>query len=259
MEQFIYKKAVGITALSASLTDFKYKKHYHEEYALGVTLRGIQKYSLDGSQQASYQSGVMLFHPEQNHDGWSQERTGIDYVMIYIHPELFLELTQKKDIVRFQSPIVYHAGLRQSILDVTRSIFTGQPEAKSSELLLGLAGHFNEDILNPDGRKDSVFTRKAKDMMHDHLEHVLRLDELSGEFGMSKYQFIRTFKANTGLSPYQYYLNCKVERAKHLIEDSRDVYQAVTQCGFTDLAHLNRHFKNVYGTTAFDYMSHLDK
>lgn len=68
----------------------------------------------------------MLFHPEQNHDGWSQERTGIDYVMIYIHPELFLELIQKKDIVRFQSPIVYHAGLRKSILDVTRSIFTGQ-------------------------------------------------------------------------------------------------------------------------------------
>ena len=138
----------------------------------------------------------MLFHPEQNHDGWSQERTGIDYVMIYIHPELFLELIQKKDIVRFQSPIVYHAGLRKSILDVTRSIFTGQRRLEAA--LLGLAGHFNESILNPDSRKDSIFTRKAKEMMQDHLDHVLRLDELSGEFGMSKYQFIRYFKANTG-------------------------------------------------------------
>ncbi|OOC63314.1 AraC family transcriptional regulator [Paenibacillus ihbetae] len=257
MERFIYKKACGITALSASFTDFKYKKHYHEEYALGVTLRGIQKYSLDGSQQASYQSGVMLFQPEQSHDGWSQERTGIDYVMIYIHPQLFHELIQKKDIIRFHSPIVYDAGLRQSILNVTRAIFTGKPDALCSELLLELAGHFNEDILRSEGKRDSGFAKKAKALMQEHLDQVLRLDEISQAFGMSKYQFIRTFKANSGMSPYQYYLNCKVEWAKHLIEDSRDVYLAVSQCGFTDLAHLNRHFKNVYGTTAYDYMSHL--
>ncbi|GAB6927061.1 AraC family transcriptional regulator [Paenibacillus sp. JCM 10914] len=257
MEQFTYKKASGITALSASLTDFKYKKHYHEEYALGVTLRGIQKYVLDGSQQVSCQSGVMLFHPEQNHDGWSHERSGIDYVMIYIHPDLFLEMIGKPDIVRFQSPVVYHEGLRNSILNVTKAVFTGQPEALCHERLLGLAAHFNEDILNPATQSDNSFTLKAKELMHDHLDHVLKLDELSEAFGMSKFQFIRSFKANTGLSPYQYYLNCKVERAKQLIEGSRDVYQAVAECGFTDLAHLNRHFKNTYGTTAYDYMSHL--
>ena len=42
MEKFIYKKSAGITALSASFTDFTYKKHSHQEYAIGVTLRGIQ-------------------------------------------------------------------------------------------------------------------------------------------------------------------------------------------------------------------------
>lgn len=259
MERFIYKKSAGITALSASLTDFKYKMHCHEEYALGVTLRGIQKYELDGSQQASHENGVMLFHPEQNHDGWSQEKTGIDYVMIYIHPEIFLELIQKKDIVRFSTPIVYHAGLGQSILNLTKAIFNDMPDALCSELLLGIAGNFSDDMFRTKGKIDSMFTKRAKEMMHGHLDHVLRLDELSSQFGMSKYQFIRSFKANMGISPYQYYLNCKVEHAKQLIEDTRDVYMAVTQCGFTDLAHLNRHFKNVYGTTAYDYMSHLER
>lgn len=41
MDKFIYKKSAGITALSASFADFKYKKHCHKEYAIGVTLRGI--------------------------------------------------------------------------------------------------------------------------------------------------------------------------------------------------------------------------
>ena len=68
MEQFIYKKLSQITALSASFTDFTYKKHCHKEYALGVTLRGIQQYNLEGSLQSSYKNGVMLFNPEQSHD-----------------------------------------------------------------------------------------------------------------------------------------------------------------------------------------------
>ena len=73
MDKFIYKKSAGITALSASITDFKYKKHSHQEYAIGVTLRGIQEYNLDGSLQLSYQNGVMLFNPEQAHDGMAHD------------------------------------------------------------------------------------------------------------------------------------------------------------------------------------------
>lgn len=40
MEKFEYKNALGITALKASMSKFSYKKHAHEEYAVGVTLRG---------------------------------------------------------------------------------------------------------------------------------------------------------------------------------------------------------------------------
>lgn len=257
MEQFIYRQSAGITALSASIADFQYKKHSHEEYALGVTLRGVQQYHLKGSLQSSHQNGVMLFNPEQNHDGRSQDRSGIDYVMIYIHPKLFLEMLGRKDMVHFNTPIVYHAGLRQSILNLTKAIFSGRSEALCQELLLGLADHFSEVELRSVGHQDDAFAGRAKEVIRGNLAHVLKLDEVSTLFGMSKYQFIRAFKASTGTSPYQYYLNCKVERAKQLIERDRDIYLAVTECGFVDLAHLNRHFKNVYGTTAYEYMSHF--
>lgn len=258
MDKFIYKKSAEITALSASLTDFKYKKHCHEEYALGVTLRGIQQYNLDGSLQSSYQNGVMLFNPEQTHDGRSQDRTGIDYIMLYIKPKLFLEIFEKRDVVRFLAPIVYNYRLEQSIVNLAKAIFSGKDESLCSELLLALAECFSQIEISTVCKKNNTLTRKAKDMMHYSLENVLRLDDICKEFGMSKFQFIRAFKANTGISPYQYFLNCKIERAKQLIEKNRDIYSAVTECGFVDLAHLNRHFKSIYGTTAFEYMSHLN-
>lgn len=93
--------------------------------------------------------------------------------------------------------------------------------------------------------------------MYCSLEHVLKLDDLCKEFGLSKYQFIREFKTHTGISPYQFFLNCKVEHAKQSIEKTKDIYAAVVDCGFVDLTHLNRHFKSVFGITAHEYRLQL--
>ena len=75
---------------------------------------------------------------------------------------------------------------------------------------------------------------------------------------MLKFQFIRLFNANTGISPYQYFIFCKTNRAKQLLEKNKDIYSAVAECGFVDLSHLNKHFKRIYGITAFEYTSHLN-
>jgi AraC-like DNA-binding protein len=257
MDKFIYKKSAGITALSASITDFTYKKHSHMEYAIGVTLRGIQEYTLDGSLQLSYQNGVMLFNPEQAHDGMAHDEAGLDYVMLYIEPQLLLEVTRKKDIVRFSTPIVYDYRLEHRILSLSNAILSAKDEALCSELLLSLTDNLIQTNLSTDQKTDNALIRKAKDMLHSNLENVLKLDDICKELNLSKFQFIRLFKAHTGISPYQYFLNCKIERAKQLIEKNRDIYSAVAECGFVDLTHLNKHFKSVYGTTAFEYMSHL--
>lgn len=82
----------------------------------------------------------------------------------------------------------------------------------------------------------------------------------------SNIHWTAAFRPRTGMgsccltrssSPYQFFLNCKVEHAKQFIEKNRDIYSAVAEFGFTDLTHLNRHFKSVYGITAYEYRRHL--
>lgn len=257
MDKFIYKKSAGITALSASITNFKYKKHSHQEYAIGVTLRGIQQYNLEGSSQLSYQNGIMLFNPEQTHDGMAHDNAGLDYVMLYIDPQIILDVIEKRDIVRFSTPIIYDYRIEQRILRLSNAILSDNDEAYCSELLISLTDSLIHNNLYTDYKKDNFLIRKAKDMLHNNLENVLKLDEICKELNLSKYQFIRWFNTHTGITPYQYFLNCKIERAKQLLDNNRDIYSAVAECGFFDLTHLNRHFKSVYGTTAFEYMSHI--
>ncbi|PJN87242.1 AraC family transcriptional regulator [Bacillus sp. mrc49] len=258
MDKFIYKKSAGITALSASISDFTYKKHAHKEYAIGVTLRGIQHYNLDGHLHLSYQNGIMFFNPEQAHDGMAHDETGLDYVMLYIDPHLLLEVMEKKDIILFSNPNVYDDRLKQEILRLSHAILSEKDESLCSELLVSLTDNLIETDLSTGYKKDHTLIRKAKDMLHANLQSVLKLDKMCKELNLSKFQFIRLFKAQTGITPYQYFLNCKIEHAKQLIEKKRDIYSAVAECGFVDLTHLNKHFKSVYGTTAYEYMSHIN-
>ncbi|MEK3878424.1 helix-turn-helix domain-containing protein [Paenibacillus sp. FSL M7-0420] len=256
MEQFNYRKSAEILALSASMTDFTYKKHCHEEYAVGVTLRGIQQYTLDGTRQASHRNGVMLFNPEQVHDGSSYDRAGIDYIMLYIKPDLMTEIVGQQEL-RFATPIVYDRELAHCICNLSHAVQSGADESLSSELLIQLANRLSHTEIQTARRMNNAFATKAKEMMYCSLDHVLKLDDLAREFNLSKYQFIREFKAHTGTSPYQFFLNCKVEHAKQFIEKNKDIYAAVAEFGFTDLTHLNRHFKSVYGITAHEYRLHL--
>lgn len=256
MEQFIYKHRLDMTALSASFNEFSYKKHSHEEYALGVTLRGIQAYDLDGCSQISHANGVMLFNPEQVHDGRAgRYQDGLEYLMLYIKPELLLEAIGEKSPILFHTPVIYDERLKHSILNLTRAILVDTDEALCHELFLNMTDCLiNKEFIEYHKHEDKLIV-KAKEMIHEELETVLNLDALSQEFNLSKFQLIRIFKSNTGITPYQYFLNSKIAHAKKHLDINKDLYAAVVEFGFTDLSHLNRHFKRVYGVTAYEYLA----
>ncbi|WP_322922582.1 AraC family transcriptional regulator [Paenibacillus campi] len=243
--------------LSASIHDFTYKRHSHQEYSFGVTLRGIQRFTMDGSLHLSHASGVMMFNPEQAHDGMANGSEGLDYVMLYIDPDMLTEAAGQKEWLRFSAPVVYDRELSRHILRLSQTMLHGTNDALCTEQLLSFADQLAQTDPISRQLQDSSFIRKAKEMLHADFGSVMKLDEIGRELQLSKFQFIRMFKAQTGISPYQYFLNRKIEHARQLIERHQDVYTAVTECGFVDLTHLNKHFKSVYGITAFEYMTDL--
>lgn len=256
MEDFVYKKANGITALSAHLIDFEYKKHAHKEYALGVTLKGLQQYSLEGITKTSYPNDVMLFNPEQIHDGRSYQHQGLEYLMLYIDTDLMQKITLSKDEISFRHPIVNNKQLRNTIVSVWQAIFTEQDEALITDLLLDLNDKLSPKDIETIGKDNKIIT-KSKEIIYEQKSSLLNVEKISEILDIDQYQFIRFFKKHTGFTPYQYYLNVKVDTAKKIIEETMDIYRAVAECGFVDLSHLNRNFKQVYGVTAYGYLNQL--
>ena len=86
--------------------------------------------------------------------------------------------------------------------------------------------------------------------MRENLANRIELGELAALTGLSQSHFSRSFKAATGLPPYRWHLNARIERAqRQLLETEATLVQVALATGFADQAHMTRVFRKVIGMT----------
>jgi AraC family transcriptional regulator len=92
--------------------------------------------------------------------------------------------------------------------------------------------------------------RQAIDYIQAHLEENIKLSEIATAVGMSQYYFIRLFKQSMGMTPYNYVIAERLERAKQMLQHQEmSLGEISNQCGFSDQSHLTRYFKRKFGIT----------
>ena len=90
--------------------------------------------------------------------------------------------------------------------------------------------------------------------MTENCASDLRLDDLARVAGVSRFHFVREFKRATGVSPHQYLMKLRVQRAQSLLQESTMPLSEVgLQSGFSHQSHFTRLFRRFTGTTPQSY------
>src|SRR3546814_15847893 len=82
----------------------------------------------------------------------------------------------------------------------------------------------------------------------------LSLKDLSKLAAMSVTHFTRQFRAEKGMSPHQYVVRRRIERAKYLLGYTQEPIAKIAHgCGFTHQEHLSGMFRRHVGETQARY------
>ena len=100
-----------------------------------------------------------------------------------------------------------------------------------------------------DRRKARVF-----DYIEAHLGEPLSLDRLADVAALSKYHFIRAFKATVGATPGRYVQSRKIEAGRRALLSARSQEVARRETGLSSASHFNDLFQRDLGCTPGRYL-----
>lgn len=103
-------------------------------------------------------------------------------------------------------------------------------------------------------KKRETYLEQAIQYMNGHMSASVSLPELANHVGVSKQHLIYLFNAETGVSPIDYFLRLKVQRAGHLLDlTGLSIKEVGSAVGISDPYYFSRLFKKISGFSPSRY------
>lgn len=218
-------------------------------------------------QEENIQGGFIILPANISHQvAWNKEG---DMIAIAIEPTAFAQSIHEvvdpdsiELLPRFTTfdPLVYQIGVAlKSTLFKYGTSSCLYAETLINTLTLHLLEHYSVSRPNLSGcisgKLPQYKLQQTIDYIYAYLDRDLSLRNLSNVVQMSPNYFAKLFKQTTGITPHQYVIRCRIERAKDLMRQGKlPLAEIATLVGFVDQSHLNRHFKRWVGVTPITYL-----
>ena len=252
--------------LTARIGRRHYAPHTHDEYAIGVTVDGLETMRYRGEKIYSAAGSVVVLEPGEAHTGGPARPEGFAYLCLYPGAELLAAATTAdpgpaRAEPHFRDPIIDDARLGEALQQAHRALRAGEDPLEGESRLLGVLGALvrRHAVHGPDAapqraRPDADrIARQVASRLSDELTAPPTLAEMAADLGLSRYQLLRAFRTAMGMPPYAWLAQHRVTRARTLLDLGHRPADAATLVGFADQAHLTRWFRRVLGVTPGAY------
>jgi len=260
--EFAAARAFGVELLRAHFVRHVYERHSHEGYAIGVTEAGVQAFTCRGAAHASTAGTVMVFNPDEPHDGRAGIPEGFTYRMIYLQPESVRRVLddisdgRPADLPFARAPLIRDRGLARSVRALHEALGSGAPrlecEARLRDTCLRFAAHHADDRLavrESIPHPNRAALARVREFLHASLADDVTTDDLAAIAAMSRFHLCRAFARAYGLPPHAYQLQLRLAEAKRQLAAGLPPAHVAAAVGFADQSHLTRRFKGAFGIT----------
>jgi AraC-like DNA-binding protein len=249
--------SLGITAMELT-SNHGFPRHTHGEYGIGVILSGAQRSWSGIGPVESLPGDVITVNPGELHDGHPINGAVRCWRIIYFDPD-FLARYLVPDTgrqIEFVSPNLRDRELGTQVNLLFNRLRPGADRLAVEEIVVPLvrrlvSGHHPERHT----RTGSGPVTKARERIDDDPSREITLSELATLSGVSRYQIVRAFARELGVTPHAYVVQRRVRLARQLLLSGTTLADAAQQAGFADQSHLTRAFARQIGIPPGRYLA----
>lgn len=256
--------------------------HRHTDFEVSLILSGGGVYDTESGAHKFYTGDVFLFSTNEYHcvteisEGETLTILNIHFAPAFIYSgetvsdrafmNVFFNRTENfKNILDGNNPAI--KSVRDKFLQIKTECEQKKPCYKSEvknllvSILISVLRDFNcAELTEPCGTvyKDMNGLQKAIEYINDNYADKIMLDDIAAAACLSKFHFMRLFKASYNMTVWDYINIKRIDAAVNLLSTTQDTVIGVSmKCGFNTPANFNRIFKKITGVTPKDYRKHL--
>lgn len=241
--------------------DHEYRPHSHRTWTIAVVQRGAARFEVDSTRQRADAGELFVLEPEAVHTGMAAVPEGWAYKVLYVEPSVLHDWAQcDGPAPRAARWVVFrdHA-LRGALLRAHAALAIDaaglEVEERILEAIAGLTPHLRGASVTAGRREhgEQAAVRRARVHLLQRWDQPVSLAELAGVAGLSRFELIRRFRQQNGLTPHAFQRDLRIDRARALLGDGVPAAAVAAACGFADQPHLSRVFKRLVGVTPGAY------
>ena len=234
MAEFGYLRGDGMELIICRGSALSYPRHNHVSVlALGFVLEGALALVTDGKSRIIRAGGAFAVPPYAPHG----INAGAPYTLLTLCVGADRASGQAaEEVISAAAPFLREAIGNPALEERVRQAFRGAMPAGP----------------RPSGRREPAIGHLAAQLEAEP-ERRYSVDDMARAALMSKYELIRAFKREAGLTPHQFQLQNRVRKAQRLLEGAATMTEAALAAGFCDQSHFIRQFKRLVGLTPTEY------
>jgi len=254
----LHKSAVrGIEAMTL-VSNHHFPRHSHDQFGIGIIASGGHRSWSGVGSVTAVVGDVIMVNPGEMHDGSPLTEGARAWRMIYFDPAVLAKQVEDEfsgaiEIVR---PVARDRALARHFrrLFVCLTSAHAEPLAMDERLLDSLMGMLRRHgRIRPATSNSSSCVAKAIRRLDSAADEPVSLADLAALSGVSRFQLLRSFAREVGITPHAYLIQRRVRVARRLLASGQTPAQAAVQAGFADQSHMTRAFLRLVGVTPGRY------
>jgi len=242
----------------------EFRRHVHNSLCIGVVDRGTRIIRQEGTTTAIPENGLFVINPGIPHSCKSLEKEGHSYRIICVDVEVVAAVVSQ--VSERVGPVPHFRDVffsDKELLEKVRQFFSLQRQSDSilerESVLLSLITQLVLSQADQPPIPSHVKPQRAAigrvcEFIRANYAEVPSLDQLGRIAGLSPFHLHRVFVQQVGISPQDYLVQCRIDKARELLLEGHSIVSAALEVGFADQSHFTRFFNRVVGIPPGRYL-----